>query len=55
MKQMLDIIENDIFKRCAPSVTYMRLNGGTDPNKRHASWWAWSDPDWGGYCDICGA
>lgn len=36
MKQMLDIIETDLFKRHMPSVTYMRLDGGTDTNKRHA-------------------
>ncbi|KAG8217266.1 hypothetical protein J3R82DRAFT_5359 [Butyriboletus roseoflavus] len=36
MKQMLDIIENDLFRQYMPSVTYMRLDGGTDPNKRHA-------------------
>lgn len=36
MKQMVDIIENDLFKQYMPSVTYMRLDGGTDPNKRHA-------------------
>ncbi|KAF8558525.1 hypothetical protein OG21DRAFT_1504270 [Imleria badia] len=36
MKQMLDIIETDLFKQYMPSVTYMRLDGGTDPNKRHA-------------------
>ncbi|KAH7890001.1 hypothetical protein F5I97DRAFT_1849278 [Phlebopus sp. FC_14] len=36
MKQMLDIIENDLFKQHMPSVTYMRLDGGTDANKRHA-------------------
>jgi len=36
MKQMLDIIENDLFKAHMPSVTYMRLDGGTDANKRHA-------------------
>ncbi|KAI9569000.1 hypothetical protein HD554DRAFT_2094527 [Boletus coccyginus] len=36
MKQMLDIIENDLFKQYMPSVTYMRLDGGTDLNKRHA-------------------
>ncbi|KIJ17139.1 hypothetical protein PAXINDRAFT_130724 [Paxillus involutus ATCC 200175] len=36
MKQMLDIIENDLFKQYMPSVTYMRLDGGTDPTKRHA-------------------
>lgn len=36
MKQMLDIIENDLFKPHMPSVTYMRLDGSTDANKRHA-------------------
>ncbi|KAF8654075.1 hypothetical protein AX16_003608 [Volvariella volvacea WC 439] len=36
MKQMLDIIENDLFKSHMPSVTYMRLDGSTDANKRHA-------------------
>ncbi|GBE82676.1 Probable helicase [Sparassis crispa] len=36
MKQMLDIIETDLFKHYMPSVTYMRLDGGTDAKKRHA-------------------
>ncbi|KAH9934987.1 SNF2 chromatin remodeling protein [Fomitopsis serialis] len=36
MKQMLDIIEKDLFKPHMPSVTYMRLDGNTDANKRHA-------------------
>ncbi|KZT44191.1 hypothetical protein SISSUDRAFT_1068609 [Sistotremastrum suecicum HHB10207 ss-3] len=36
LKQMLDIIETDLFKNQMPSVTYMRLDGSTDPNKRHA-------------------
>ncbi|KAG7086556.1 hypothetical protein E1B28_002505 [Marasmius oreades] len=36
MKQMLNIIETDLFKSHMPSVTYMRLDGGTDANKRHA-------------------
>jgi TATA-binding protein-associated factor len=36
MKRMLDIIERDLFKRHMPSVTYMRLDGGTEANKRHA-------------------
>ncbi|KAH9063809.1 hypothetical protein EDB83DRAFT_2519959 [Lactarius deliciosus] len=36
MKQMLDIVENVLFKKHMPSVTYMRLDGGTDINKRHA-------------------
>ncbi|KZV70640.1 SNF2 superfamily chromatin remodeling protein [Peniophora sp. CONT] len=35
MKQMLDIIETDLFKKHMPAVTYMRLDGGTDANKRH--------------------
>ncbi|KDQ59577.1 hypothetical protein JAAARDRAFT_77653 [Jaapia argillacea MUCL 33604] len=36
MKQMLDIIEQDLFKKHMPSVTYMRLDGNTDASKRHA-------------------
>jgi TATA-binding protein-associated factor len=36
MKQMLDIIERDLFKQHMPSVTYMRLDGGTEAKKRHA-------------------
>lgn len=36
MKQMINIIENDLFKQHMPSVTYMRLDGATDANKRHA-------------------
>ncbi|KAJ7581379.1 SNF2 superfamily chromatin remodeling protein [Mycena floridula] len=36
MKQMLDIIETDLFKAHMPSVTYMRLDGGTESSKRHA-------------------
>jgi TATA-binding protein-associated factor len=36
MKQMLDLIETDLFKQLMPSVTYMRLDGGTDAGKRHA-------------------
>ena len=36
MKQMLDIIENVLFKKHMPLVTYMRLDGSTDANKRHA-------------------
>ncbi|CAK5279450.1 unnamed protein product [Mycena citricolor] len=35
MKQMLDIIETDLFKKHMPSVTYMRLDGTTDTKKRH--------------------
>ncbi|KAG6818211.1 hypothetical protein H0H87_000116 [Tephrocybe sp. NHM501043] len=36
MKQMLDIIESDLFKKLMPSVTYMRLDGSTESSKRHA-------------------
>jgi TATA-binding protein-associated factor len=36
MKQMLDIIETDLFKQHMPSVTYMRLDGQTESSKRHA-------------------
>lgn len=36
MKQMLDIVETVLFKKLMPSVTYMRLDGSTDVNKRHA-------------------
>jgi TATA-binding protein-associated factor len=36
MKQMLDIVENVLFKKHMPSVTYMRLDGSTDAKKRHA-------------------
>ena len=36
MKQMLNIIETDLFKAHMPLVSYMRLDGGTDANKRHA-------------------
>lgn len=33
---MLDIVENDLFRKLMPSVTYMRLDGSTDVSKRHA-------------------
>lgn len=33
---MLDLIERDLFAAHMPSVTYMRMDGSTDPNKRHA-------------------
>jgi len=36
MKQMLNIIEQDLFRQHMPSVTYMRLDGDTDSSKRHA-------------------
>lgn len=35
MKKMLDIIENQLFKKHMPTVTYMRLDGTTDGMKRH--------------------
>ncbi|CUM66869.1 uncharacterized protein PRCAT00004553001 [Priceomyces carsonii] len=34
LKDMLDIVENDLLKRYLPSVTYMRLDGSTDPRER---------------------
>lgn len=36
MKQMLNIIETDLFKAHMPLVSYMRLDGGIDASKRHA-------------------
>lgn len=36
LKQMLDIVENDLFRATMPSVTYMRMDGSTDVSKRHA-------------------
>jgi TATA-binding protein-associated factor len=36
LKQMLDIVENDLFRTLLPSVTYMRMDGTTDVSKRHA-------------------
>lgn len=36
LKQMLDIVENDLFRKSMPSVTYMRMDGSTDVSKRHA-------------------
>ncbi|GMF61570.1 unnamed protein product [[Candida] boidinii] len=34
MKDMLDMVENDLLKKVMPSVTYMRLDGSTEPRKR---------------------
>ncbi|ODV83735.1 hypothetical protein CANARDRAFT_202541 [[Candida] arabinofermentans NRRL YB-2248] len=34
MKDMLDMVENDLFKKHMPSVTYMRLDGSTEPRSR---------------------
>lgn len=35
LKDMLDMVENDLLKKCMPSVTYMRLDGSTDVRRRH--------------------
>ena len=35
MKQMLDVIERDLFKSFMPSVTYLRLDGGVNSDRRH--------------------
>lgn len=36
LKAMLDIIENDLFKKHMPGVTYLRLDGSIPPAQRHA-------------------
>ncbi|KAK4687502.1 TATA-binding protein-associated factor, partial [Tremellales sp. Uapishka_1] len=36
LRPMLDLIETDLFKTHMPTVTYMRMDGNTDPKKRHA-------------------
>lgn len=36
LKDMLDMVENDLFKKNMPSVTYMRLDGSVDPRDRQA-------------------
>lgn len=36
LKVMLDIIENDLFKKHMPGVTYMRLDGSVPPGQRHS-------------------
>jgi TATA-binding protein-associated factor len=36
MKLMLDLIEKDLFQIHMPSVSYLRLDGSTDPKRRHA-------------------
>lgn len=33
---MLDIIENDLFKRHMPGVAYLRLDGSVPPGQRHS-------------------
>ncbi|CAE6520255.1 unnamed protein product [Rhizoctonia solani] len=35
MRQMLDIIEEDLFRPLMPTVTYMRLDGSTPASQRH--------------------
>ncbi|CCG83717.1 protein of unknown function [Taphrina deformans PYCC 5710] len=34
IKDMLDMVENDVLKKLLPSVSYMRLDGTTDPRNR---------------------
>ena len=34
MKEMLDIVQNDVLKKLLPSVQYLRLDGGVEANKR---------------------
>lgn len=36
LKDMLDIVEEELLKKHMPSVTYMRLDGRTDPRNRQA-------------------
>lgn len=35
MKQMLDVIERDLFRALMPSVTYLRLDGSVSSDRRH--------------------
>ncbi|CAO3616747.1 unnamed protein product [Cunninghamella echinulata] len=35
LKTMLDIIENDLFKKLMPTVSYLRLDGSVDSSRRH--------------------
>ncbi|MCJ1475034.1 TATA-binding protein-associated factor mot1 [Lambiella insularis] len=34
MKEMLDIVQNDVLKKLLPTVQYLRLDGGVEANKR---------------------
>ncbi len=34
LKDMLDIVENDLLKKYMPGVTYLRMDGNTEANKR---------------------
>ena len=36
LRPMLDLIERDLFGKALPGVRYMRMDGSTDPKKRHA-------------------
>lgn len=36
LKDMLDIVENELLKKYLPSVTYTRLDGSTDPRDRQS-------------------
>ncbi|EOR00991.1 hypothetical protein E3P92_00420 [Wallemia ichthyophaga] len=36
MKQMLDIVENDLLRKLMPSVSFMRLDGQTPADSRHS-------------------
>jgi len=37
MKLMIDVIESDLFQKLMPAVSYMRLDGTVDAQKRHAT------------------
>jgi len=37
MKLMIDVIESDLFQKLMPTVSYMRLDGTVDAQKRHAT------------------
>ncbi|PWW75038.1 hypothetical protein C7212DRAFT_352948 [Tuber magnatum] len=34
LKEMLDIVENDVLKKLLPSVSYLRMDGGTEARRR---------------------
>lgn len=36
IKDMLDMVEHDVLKKLLPTVSYMRLDGTTDPRKRQS-------------------
>ncbi|KAJ9222306.1 hypothetical protein DTO271D3_6242 [Paecilomyces variotii] len=36
MKEMLDIVQNDVFKKLLPSVQYLRLDGSVEATKRQS-------------------